>query len=65
MDNTHKIEIEQLREDNKRLLKLLKQTNEYKDFSNFVDDSGGLVRNLEKENKPTLNIPQIEQLNEE
>lgn len=53
-ESTYKVEIEQVREDNKRLLKLLKQTKEYKDFSNFVEDSGGQVRNVDKENKPSL-----------
>ena len=54
VESTYKIEIEQLKEDNKRLLKLLKQTKEYKQFSNFVDDSGGSVRKIEKENRIEL-----------
>ena len=34
-------------------MKLLKQTKEYQEFANYIDDSGGNVRNLavvEKEN---------------
>ena len=31
-----------MRQDNDKLLKLLKRTKEYKDFSNFVEDSGGV-----------------------
>eukprot|EP00347_Sterkiella_histriomuscorum_P000635 403375084 len=48
-ETAFKIEMEQLREDNKRLMKLLKQTKEYQDFANFVEDSGGHVRNVDKE----------------
>lgn len=33
------------------MLKLLKQTKEYKNFTNLIDDSGGAVRNVDKENK--------------
>jgi hypothetical protein len=33
---------------------MIKNTKEYKDFSNFVDDSGGQVRNVDKENKSVL-----------
>jgi len=43
---TFKLELEQVREDNKRLLKMLKQTKEYRDFTDFVDDSGGQARNI-------------------
>jgi hypothetical protein len=50
-ETTYKLEMDSLKEDNKKLLKMLKQTKEYKDFSNFVDDSGGAVRNIDnKEN---------------
>lgn len=46
-----KVEVEQLKEDNRRLMKLLKQTKEYQQFTNYVDDSGGNVKNVaEKEN---------------
>ena len=41
--------MEQLREDNKRLMKLLKSTKEYQEFAYYVEDSGGNVRNVEKE----------------
>ncbi len=30
-------------------MNLLKQTKEYQDFANFVEDSGGNVRGLDKE----------------
>ena len=40
--------MEQVRDDNNRLMKLLKQTKEYQEFANFVEDSGGNVRNVEK-----------------
>ena len=45
-EGTYRLEIDQLRADNKRLLKLLKQTKEYQDFTAYVEDSGGAVRNL-------------------
>ena len=41
--------MEQLREDNKKLLALLKKTKEYQEFANFVEDSGGTVRGIDKE----------------
>ncbi|CDW72654.1 UNKNOWN [Stylonychia lemnae] len=48
-ETAFKIEMEQLREDNKRLMKLLKSTKEYQEFANYVEDSGGNVRNVEKD----------------
>ena len=41
------IEIAQLKEDNKRLMDMLRGTKEFKEFTGFVDDSGGEVRHLE------------------
>lgn len=38
------IEIEQLKEDNRRLMAMLRETKEYQDFMGYVDDSGGHVR---------------------
>lgn len=49
-ESTYKLEIHQLKEDNQRLIKLLKKTKEYKEFTDYIDDSGG-VRNIDKENK--------------
>ena len=48
-ESAFKIEMEQLREDNKKLLALLKKTREYQEFANFVEDSGGTVRGVDKE----------------
>ena len=45
-DGALKIEVDQLQQDNAKLLKLLKQTREYQDFANFVDDSGGNVKSV-------------------
>lgn len=47
--STYQFEISQLREDNSRLLGMLRKTKEFKDFSGFVADSGGKVRTLNKE----------------
>ena len=41
------LEIAQLKEDNKRLMDMLKQTKEFKDFNGLVEDSGGDVRYVE------------------
>lgn len=41
------IEIAQLKEDNKRLMDMLRGTREFKDFGGFVEDSGGDVRHIE------------------
>ena len=51
-----KIESEQLRKDNQRLLEMLKNTKEYAEFGNFVEDSGGNAiriptKNNNKENQ--------------
>lgn len=47
-----KIESEQLRKDNQRLLEMLKNTKEYAEFGNFVEDSGGnAIRIPVKNNK--------------
>lgn len=40
MPSTTQLEIDQLREDNKRLLNMIKETKEFKDFAGVVDDSG-------------------------
>ena len=45
--STYMIEIAQLKEDNKRLMDMLKVTREFKEFAGFVDDSGGDVRHIE------------------
>lgn len=50
-----RIESEQLRKDNARLLSLLSKTKEYQNFGNFVEDSGGnAVRLPKKEEEPKL-----------
>jgi len=36
-----KVENEQLKEDNAKLMKMLQQTKEYQEFKGFVEDSGG------------------------
>ena len=46
--STFRLEIDQLKEDNKRLMEMLRQTKEFKQFSGFVDDSGGNVRTVAK-----------------
>jgi hypothetical protein len=38
-----KIELEQLRKDNQRLQSMLKNTKEYGQFGEFVEDSGGMA----------------------
>lgn len=45
--STYMLEIAQLKEDNKRLMDMLKQTKEFKDFNGLVEDSGGDVRYVE------------------
>lgn len=39
-----KVENEQLKEDNAKLMKMLQQTKEYQEFKGFVEDSGGQVK---------------------
>lgn len=46
--STYMVEIGQLKEDNRRLMEMLKNTGEFKEFSGFVDDSGGEVRHLDQ-----------------
>ena len=41
-----KVEVEQLKEDNARLHKMLKATKEYQEFADFVEDSGGQVKGI-------------------
>ena len=50
-----RIESEQLRKDNARLLALLSKTKEYQNFGNFVEDSGGnAIRLPKKDEEPKL-----------
>jgi hypothetical protein len=42
--STYMLEIEQLKNDNRRLISMLQQTKQFKDFAGFVEDSGGQVR---------------------
>jgi hypothetical protein len=42
-DSALKVECEQLRIDNDRLLAMLRGTKEYQEFAGFVEDSGGNV----------------------
>ena len=41
---TIKIEIDQLRSDNKTLINYLRKTKEYKNFAEYIDDSNGAVQ---------------------
>jgi predicted TIM-barrel fold metal-dependent hydrolase len=43
--SSYMVEINQLKEDNKRLMNMLRETKEYKEFAGYVDDCGGNVRN--------------------
>jgi hypothetical protein len=45
-EGTFKVELEHLRSDVKRLVKMLKKTNEYKDFALIADDDGSGIRFL-------------------
>lgn len=45
------LEIEHLKDDNKRLLSLLKNTEEYKDFAYLAEDSSGGLTFVNSENK--------------
>ena len=51
--STYMVEIAQLKEDNKRLMDMLRNTKEYKDFATYVDDSGGVVRHIEGPQRKT------------
>ena len=44
--STFKMEIQQLKADNQRLLNMMRQKKEFKEFVDFVEDSGGAVRNV-------------------
>tara|TARA_B110000285_G_scaffold199024_1_gene231880 strand:- start:949 stop:1260 length:312 start_codon:yes stop_codon:yes gene_type:complete len=46
-----RIESEQLRKDNQKLLEMLKGTKEYAEFGNFVEDSGGNAIRIPSNNK--------------
>ena len=43
-DAAVKVEIEQLRKENERIMRLLRQTKEYAEFNDYIDDSGGQVK---------------------
>ena len=45
--STYMVEIAQLKEDNLRLMSMLRGTKEFKEFAGYVEDSGGDVRHLE------------------
>ena len=45
------LEIEHLRADNDRLIKLLKKTKDYKKFANFAEDNQGSVRYMPNSKK--------------
>ena len=51
MPSVMQIEIQQLKEDNRRLFEMIRHTKEFKDFAGFVEDSGGAVRSLKNENQ--------------
>ena len=50
------LELEHLKADNQRLLKLLKQTKEYREFSDFVVDSGGNIRYMNSPSKKQKSV---------
>jgi hypothetical protein len=50
MPSAMQIEIQQLKEDNRRLFDMIRHTKEFKEFAGFVEDSGGAVRSLKNEN---------------
>jgi hypothetical protein len=50
-DTALKVELQQLRQDNKRIMGLLKQTKEYQAFANYVEDSGGDVKHIDAGDK--------------
>lgn len=52
LPSTKELEIQQLKEDNKRLLGMLKQTAEFKEFAGVVEDSGGNVRYASRKSAP-------------
>jgi hypothetical protein len=41
-----RVENEQLREDNAKLMKMIQQTKEFQEFQGFVEDSGGNVKGV-------------------
>ena len=43
-----------MKRDNDKLISMLKQTKEYQDFGDFIEDSGGQVRSLAPSSKPPL-----------
>ena len=45
-DGLLKVEVEQLKEDNSRLHKMIRATKEYQEFADFVEDSGGQVKGI-------------------
>lgn len=51
MPSAMQIEIQQLKEDNRRLFDMIRHTKEFKEFAGFVEDSGGAVRSLKNENQ--------------
>jgi hypothetical protein len=55
-----KVEVEQLKEDNARLLKMLKGTKEYQEFADFVDDSGGQVKGIKPASISLVNNVDLE-----
>lgn len=56
-EGTALLEVEHIRADNDRLVKLLRKTEEYKSFGNFTENNSGSVRYLPttKRNKCSLN----------
>lgn len=51
MPSAMQIEIQQLKDDNRRLFDMIRHTKEFKEFAGFVEDSGGAVRSLKNENQ--------------
>ena len=56
--STYMIEIAQLNEDNKRLMDMLRNTKEFREFTGFVDDSGGEVRHIDLPCKQQKDVDQ-------
>lgn len=53
-DGAMKVEIEQLKRDNERFLRMLKQTREYSEFADFIEDSGGQVKAVNVTSNPKV-----------
>jgi len=53
-----RVENEQLREDNAKLMKMIQGTKEYQEFRGFVEDSGGNVKGVKANSEQDQWMPQ-------